>query len=218
MRQPSPAMAEVSRHRGTTHSRQHPPAASHHPLHRVASSLVQVPAGLLHQVQRAEPLESPWLAAGLGALLLATLAAMAWRRRRPLGPPPRHSWLRRGGLAAWLVVLATLCGLAGLHAYVGYVPTLPSLLGDLPGRGGPNVKGSASRVVSLEIGAPSLLVPPSRTYVYLPPGYDSRPQARRRYPVVYLLHGYPGGRSTGSGPPSCSGPWTRCSPTAWSSR
>jgi enterochelin esterase-like enzyme len=27
-------------------------------------------------------------------------------------------------------------------------------------------------------------------YVYLPPGYDSNPQ--RRYPVLYLLHGFPG--------------------------
>jgi S-formylglutathione hydrolase FrmB len=28
------------------------------------------------------------------------------------------------------------------------------------------------------------------TYVYLPPGYSSHPQ--RRYPVLYLLHGFPG--------------------------
>jgi hypothetical protein len=186
-------MGEVSRRRPTTHPRRHPLAAIHHPLARVASGLAHVPAGLLHQVQRAGPLESPWLAVGLGALLLTTLAAVAWRRRWPAGPPPRHPWLRRGGLAAWLVVVATLCGLAGLNAYVGYVPTLPSLFGDVPGRGGSNPRGSASRVVSLEIGAPSLRVPPSRTYVYLPPGYDTRAQARRRYPVVYLIHGYPGG-------------------------
>jgi enterochelin esterase-like enzyme len=191
MRQPPPTTAEVVRHHRTTH---------HHPLHRVASSLAHVPAslahvpaGLLHQVQRAGPLESPWLAVGLGALLLATLAAVAWQRRWPAGPPPRHPWLRRGGLAAWLVVIAVLCGLAGLNAYVGYVPTLPSLFGHVGGRSGANVRGGGSRIVTLEIGAPNLRVPPSRAYVYLPPGYDSASQARRRYPVVYLLHGYPGG-------------------------
>jgi enterochelin esterase-like enzyme len=32
-----------------------------------------------------------------------------------------------------------------------------------------------------------------RTYVYLPPGYWSEPGAR--YPVLYLLHGFPGGPS-----------------------
>nr|WP_276610572.1 alpha/beta hydrolase-fold protein [Kineococcus siccus] len=36
-------------------------------------------------------------------------------------------------------------------------------------------------------------VPPSTTYVYLPPGY--RAGGARRYPVAYLLHGSPG-RST----------------------
>ena len=191
MRQPPPTTAEVVRHHRTTH---------HHPLHRVASSLAHVPAslahvpaGLLHQVQRAGPLESPWLVAGLGALLLATLAAVALHRRWPVGPPPRHPGLRRGGLAAWLVVIAVLCGLAGLNAYVGYVPTLPSLFGHVGGRSGANVRGGGSRIVTLEIGAPNLRVPPSRAYVYLPPGYGDRANSRRRYPVVYLLHGYPGG-------------------------
>ena len=42
------------------------------------------------------------------------------------------------------------------------------------------------------IGAPTLDVPPSPALVYLPPAYDSPANAGRRYPVVYLLHGYPG--------------------------
>jgi enterochelin esterase-like enzyme len=35
--------------------------------------------------------------------------------------------------------------------------------------------------------------PTRQMYIYLPPGYDSPLNARRRYPVVYLLHGAPGG-------------------------
>jgi enterochelin esterase-like enzyme len=34
---------------------------------------------------------------------------------------------------------------------------------------------------------------PTLAYIYLPPGYDDPATASRRYPVVYLLHGYPGG-------------------------
>src|ERR1043166_4052074 len=40
-------------------------------------------------------------------------------------------------------------------------------------------------------------------YVYLPPSYVRHP--RTRYPVLYLLHGFPGGRSRS------------CSPCAWAS-
>jgi enterochelin esterase-like enzyme len=160
------------------------------PIPPMASGLAHVPAGLLRQVDRAGPLESPWLAVGLAALVPVTVALIAsshhWRGRRT--GPPRHRWLWRGGLAAWLATLTVLAGLAGLNAYVGYVPTIPSLLGELPVGA-----GNGSKVVSLEIGAPSLRVPPSHCYVYLPPGYGSRAQQRRRYPVVYLLHGYPGG-------------------------
>jgi enterochelin esterase-like enzyme len=87
--------------------------------------------------------------------------------------------------------LLTLLGsAASLNAYVGYVPTLPSLFGALPG----HPAGSRfSRVETLLIGDRALGVPPARAYVYLPPGYDAKANAHRRYPVVYLLHGYPGG-------------------------
>ena len=42
---------------------------------------------------------------------------------------------------------------------------------------------------------PSLLLNGRKiiTWVYLPPGYDAPENAVRRYPVVYLLHGAPGG-------------------------
>jgi enterochelin esterase-like enzyme len=194
MRQPPPAAAATSGRR-TVHHRQHLLTVAHHPLHRVASGLAHVPAGLLRQVGRAGPLESPWLALGLGALVPATVALIALSHHWPgrHAGPPRRRWLRRGALAAWLALLSVLAGLAGLNAYVGYVPTLPSLFGDLPIEIGHAAGGGGSSVVSFDIAAPSLRVPPSRCYVYLPPGYRSRAQRSRRYPVVYLLHGYPGG-------------------------
>ncbi len=54
------------------------------------------------------------------------------------------------------------------------------------------VGATPSRLVALSIGASRLQVRGLTTYVYLPPGYDSPAEANRRYPVVYLIHGYPG--------------------------
>ena len=42
------------------------------------------------------------------------------------------------------------------------------------------------------IDAPELHDPSRAVRVYTPPGYDDSASARRRYPVVYLLHGWPG--------------------------
>jgi enterochelin esterase-like enzyme len=170
-------------------------------LHRIGNlTHLRIPPSLLHQVERGGPLESPWLATGLGALLAASvlLAVVRHRRRaRPAGPPnqsspasqPRKRWPGRAGLAAWLTFLTALTGLAGLNAYVGYVPTLPALIGQVPS----TASHTGSQVLRVVIGAPALDVPPSPAYAYLPPGYDDPANASRRYPVVYLLHGYPGG-------------------------
>jgi enterochelin esterase-like enzyme len=163
--------------------------SGHHPLARVAHlHHLHLPAALLRQLGRGGPLESPWVVAGLGGLL-ATSVLLAVRRHRQAGPPGGRRRLRRAVLAAWLSGMTALTGLAALNLYVGYVPTLPDLLGGVPTSGG----GGGSRVVELSIGAPGLDVPSSPAYVYLPPGYDDPRNAARRYPVVYLLHGYPGG-------------------------
>jgi enterochelin esterase-like enzyme len=163
------------------------PAAAH--LHRIGHfTRLRIPPNLLHQVERGGPLESPWLAAGLVALLVTSVALAVWRHRRRARPPKRRRWPGRAGLAAWLTALTTLTGLAGLNAYVGYIPTLPALLGQVPTTG-----HTGSQVLRVTIGAPTLDVPPSTAYIYLPPGYDDPANASRRYPVVYLLHGYPGG-------------------------
>jgi S-formylglutathione hydrolase FrmB len=180
----------MSGHRvGHAASHHHSLLTARHQLHRIAHlAHLHLPAALLRQVDRAGPLESPWVAAALGGLLAASLL-LAVRHHRRAGPPGRLRWLRRTGLAAWLSGLTVVTGLAGVNVYVGYVPTLPGLLGTTlsPGRDG------GSRVARLVVGAPDLDIPPSPAYVYLPPGYDSPGNKARRYPVVYLLHGYPGG-------------------------
>ena len=171
--------------------------ASHQPVppphHRPRLvRLIRIPPDLLHQLGRGGPLESPWLAVGIAMMLVASIAATLWRarRHRRLGGRPHHPGLRRATLGGWFALLALLDTAAALNAYVGYVPTVPELFGALPGHPGGN---RFSRVETLMVGTPTLGVPPARVYVYLPPGYGANP--KRRYPVVYLLHGYPGGPS-----------------------
>jgi enterochelin esterase-like enzyme len=169
----------------------HRPLAPPRPHHRLVR-IVRIPADLLRQLGRSGPLESPWVAVAIGALLAASVAVAIWlhHRRRRVGVRPRHRGLRRAVFAAWLVLLTVLGASAAVNAYVGYIPTVPALLGALPG----DPAGSRfSRVDQLRVGAPTLGVPAERVYVYVPPGYDAHANAHRRYPVVYLLHGYPGG-------------------------
>jgi enterochelin esterase-like enzyme len=171
-------------------------AAAHQPLppphHRPRLvRLVRIPPQLLHQLGRNGPLEGPWLTVVIAMLLAASVALALWRgrRHRRLRTRPRHLGLRRVALGGWLTLLTLLGSAAAINAYVGYVPTLPALFGALPS----HPAGSRfSRVETLLIGDAALGVAPARAYVYLPPGYDAKANARRRYPVVYLLHGYPG--------------------------
>jgi enterochelin esterase-like enzyme len=51
----------------------------------------------------------------------------------------------------------------------------------------------AGRIVQTTVPAPSMGEAARGVRVYLPPGYDEPGSASRRYPVVYLLHGWPGG-------------------------
>ncbi len=54
-------------------------------------------------------------------------------------------------------------------------------------------------IVRLAIPAPSMNETARNVRVYLPPSYDGPDSARRRYPVVYLLHGWPGGAGNWAG-------------------
>ena len=58
----------------------------------------------------------------------------------------------------------------------------------------PLAAASAGRgtVQQLFMPAPSLRDPHRIVRVYLPPSYSTPEAAHRRYPVVYMLHGWPG--------------------------
>lgn len=127
------------------------------------------------------PLETPLVPVAFGALLLVSLLVVAARRRS--GPSRSHP-ARRVAFALWVLVLAVLTVASSANAYVGYVPTPASLLGYGEGH---------SSVEVLRVGDARLRVPDSSAYVYLPPGYATGAAHGRRYPVVYLIHGYPGG-------------------------
>jgi S-formylglutathione hydrolase FrmB len=59
----------------------------------------------------------------------------------------------------------------------------------------PHVVPGSGSLLRLSIPDPALGVPDGTTYVYLPAGYAQQAAAGARYPVVYLVHGYPGGSS-----------------------
>lgn len=84
-------------------------------------------------------------------------------------------------LAAFLAV-----GLLGVR---GYVDNFLLYRGFAPPREAAFVRqpGTLDKVL---VPSPALGGRKQETYVYLPPGYASHPQ--RRYPVLYLLHGFPG--------------------------
>lgn len=165
-----------------------------------------IPPELLARLRPQGVLLTPWLAVGLGCLALAAAAATVAvvRRRRQSG---RRSWLAATTGSASVLLVAVLAAAAGVNSYAGYVPTVAALgqLAGVTSLGGafgaqPAMAGGGSatgwptgpgRIVSFTVGDPALQVPASPGYIYLPPGYST--QTSRRYPVVYLLHGFPGG-------------------------
>jgi enterochelin esterase-like enzyme len=154
-----------------------------------STNSVDLPRGWDRGLDTGGYLESPWLAAVLWILFLAAIAYTIWRfvRRHPAHRRLGHPVLRRTGMTLTIVVLLLLAGSATANAYVGYVPTIGSAFGNV----GEDIKGG-SRIDQLSIGASDLDVPPGPAYVYLPPGYDNADNQNHRYPVIYLLHGYPG--------------------------
>lgn len=191
----------------------HPP-----PVGRVQH--VRLPSWVQAHLHPYAPLESPWVWRGFLGLTLLVIALLSWgavrRRRTVAGRSGLRRWGARIVASGVVVVLGLLTGLAFLNSYVGYFPTVASLATVVVG--GPSVPGSLSAatlgrragphgdtlrigetlprhdsaVVAINIGAPKLRVPVRDAYVYLPPGYGDPANARRRYPVVYLIHGFPG--------------------------
>src|SRR5581483_7800833 len=99
--------------------------------------------------------------------------------------------LRRHRLAAWagcaaVCVAAVSTGLIGTYRYLdnywlyrGYAPPHD-----------PWFVTSEGRLVRFAVKSPALGGRTQPADVYIPPGYGSKPGAR--YPVLYLLHGFPG--------------------------
>lgn len=142
---------------------------------------------------------------GAALLVVAAGVAASWVVLARRGRRPRHRVLRRVGLST-LVTLLALTGTGVLvNGYVGYAPDLstlersvPSLLGIRdagPTTGDAGSLGAAgrypARLFSLRLSDPADRIPPGRTWVYLPAGYADPANAGRRYPVAYVLHGYP---------------------------
>lgn len=164
-------------------------------------------------VHHTAPLESPWIWRILLAATVLCVAFLIWhtirRRRRGIHRSAVRRWSTRLAASVSVVVLLLSTGLAFLNTYVGYLPTAASLRNVVLGGSsvpGSNAIGSLrygtaqqaalragdSMVVSARIGAPRLDIPSRDAFIYLPPGYGLPANAHRRYPVVYLLAGFPG--------------------------
>ena len=178
-------------------------------MHTVAP----LPDKVAHLLKRQPWLERPLLAVtviSLGLLLVAAWALRAgWEHRH--ARQAAHRTVRRTVLgAASSLLLVTGSGLA-VNSYVGYVPTLAALHGTvgttvaLPGGPVPaldlagqsrlhssNAAGLRSRVVLLRVPVGGPHGDRRPVEVYLPAGYLDPRNDARQYPVVYLLHGYPG--------------------------
>jgi enterochelin esterase-like enzyme len=129
-------------------------------------------------------LDSIWPAVALTALFGVAGLVMARTALRHRGPA------RLAASIAAVIVVALLTGLAFVNAFAGYVPDGTAAarmagLDPVTPSAGPG-HGTVQRYL---LAAPALDIPACAVWVYLPPGYQA---GDRRYPVVYLLPGYPG--------------------------
>ncbi|MEV0056279.1 alpha/beta hydrolase-fold protein [Saccharopolyspora shandongensis] len=152
----------------------------------------QLPASVTEQAGGRSPLESVVLVVALALLTVGAIVVVKrWRMRRIAVLVP--------------VLLAVLTCAAGVNSYVGYVRSFDDfgrLLMLASGGNGdaepaapaePDPVPGGVRVADVSLPDPGLGVPTGRTRVLLPPGYDDPAHAGERYPVVYLVHGYPSG-------------------------
>ena len=155
-----------------------------------------LPAGVLSALD----VSGGWLGSYWpGTVLLAAAALLsvgAFGRRqvhRGTGRVPRAA--RAAAVVTTIMLLAGL-GVAGLaNGYAGYLPDTAALAGfaglaQAASSGVTAADEQPGRVEQAVLGDRALGVPPSTLWIYTPHGYDRHPS--RHYPVVYLLHGYPG--------------------------
>ncbi len=155
---------------------------------------IHIPDSVLSGIHGSSWLASWWLA-GTGSALCAAGAA----RLLGLRGAPVRSKHKLASLAG-ILSLAACAGALLANAYSGYIPdpgAARRLLAELTGLGTidgePGVVGDqrhGSVTVVRVPGDEGLRVPGSNAWVYTPPGYVG--SGRTRYPVLYLIHGYPG--------------------------
>ncbi|HKS45635.1 MAG TPA: alpha/beta hydrolase-fold protein [Amycolatopsis sp.] len=173
-----------------------------------------IPDDVARHVRELGPLESPLIWGTFTAATVALVAVMVWSRHRKVAR-------RRAGMAALCCFL--LAAVTAVNGYVGYVRTPNDLgrlmqrtngplnaLGRLLDDGENAPDGSAPqrtpygerelkpgppgmRIEQVDITDPAHGVPSGKSYVILPPGYGDPANTAQRYPVVYLIHGYPYG-------------------------
>ena len=155
---------------------------------------IDIPDSVLSGIHGSSWVASWWLA-GPGSALCALGAARLLVLRGPAARS-RHKLVSLAGVLS----LAACAGALLANAYSGYVPdpgAARRLLAELTGLGtidrepgvvGDQQHGSVS-VVRVP-GNEALRVPGSKAWVYTPGGYDG--SGATRYPVLYLIHGYPG--------------------------
>jgi enterochelin esterase-like enzyme len=172
-------------------------------VHRAAADPA-LPGDVTARARDLGPLESPFIWLGLASAAVAVLAVV-------IGLAHRRRVRRWGGTAAGVLLL--LAAVTALNSYVGYVRTsddLARLLQRGPGvvnlagrllddgkeapsapHAGAGTAAAGQRIDVVNLPDPAHGIPGGSTYVVLPPGYTS--DTARRYPVVYLIHGYPFG-------------------------
>ncbi|SFW82147.1 alpha/beta hydrolase [Amycolatopsis australiensis] len=183
-------------------------------IHRVAADPV-LPGDVTARARDLGPFESPliWLTFASAAVAVLAAVIALWYRRR----------VRRWGFTAFgvLLLLAAVTALNSYVGYVRTSddfarllqkgPGIANLAGRLldDGKGAPDpsddddsAAAASSRPATaapgqkidvVQIADPAHGVPSGSNYVILPPGYFDPANAARRYPVVYLIHGYPFG-------------------------
>lgn len=187
-------------------------------IHRAASDPV-LPGDVTARARDLGPLESPLIWLGFASAAVAVLAVVValWYRRRV-----RRWGFTAFGVLLLLAAVTALNSYVGyvrtsddlarlLQRGPGVVNFAGRLLddgkeapepsfssgsssSDSPAAGprpGAGVAAGGQRIDVLSLADPANGIPTASNYVILPPGYDSDPH--RRYPVVYLIHGYPFG-------------------------
>jgi hypothetical protein len=171
-----------------------------------------LPGAITARARDLGPLESPFIWLALASAAVAVLAAVigVGHRRR----------IRRWGFTT-AGVLLLLAAITAVNSYVGYVRTSDDLARLL--QRGPGVVQFAGRLLDdgheapathddsagtagtagtvaagqqidvVQLPDPAHGIRSGSHYVILPPGYSAPANATRRYPVVYLIHGYPFG-------------------------